>query len=70
MKDNCGVCGEKTPYDEFDHIDIRFFYVEGAGQLCAKCYGEIYGNKTGLFKKDDPRSRSHPFAGSRDIDEG
>ena len=69
MKDNCAACGNKTPYDEFDEVEVRFFYVEGAGQLCAKCYGEIYGNKTGLFKKGDPRSITHPLAGRRDIDE-
>ena len=69
MKDNCMACGKETPYDESDHVDVRFFYVEEIGQLCASCYGEIYGNKTGLFRKDDPRSISHPLAGRHDLDE-
>jgi hypothetical protein len=40
--DNCVMCGEKTKYKRTDHIDIREHYVEGAGQLCEKCYEEIY----------------------------
>ena len=37
-KDKCVVCGSFTEYDEFDHIDKRYFYVEGSGQLCRACY--------------------------------
>ena len=40
--DKCTVCGKETEYDEFDHIDFRNFYVEGAGQLCCQCWNEIY----------------------------
>lgn len=36
----CVMCGAETPYRFNDHIDYRFNYVEGAGQLCEKC-----GNK-------------------------
>ena len=39
-KDNCIVCGVETPYDFETHIDIRIGYIEGAGQLCSKCYSE------------------------------
>ena len=41
-KDPCVCCGIETQYDEFDHIDFRYFYVEGAGQLCVKCFDDIY----------------------------
>ena len=41
-KDKCVSCGLETRYDEFDHIDIRNFYIEGAGQLCCDCYDRIY----------------------------
>lgn len=41
-KDKCVSCGVETQYDEFDHIDFRNFYVEGAGQLCCTCFNEIY----------------------------
>jgi recombinational DNA repair protein (RecF pathway) len=46
MKDKCVMCGEKTAYDELDHIDYRYFYVEGAGQLCPECYNSTYQKKT------------------------
>ena len=41
-KDKCVSCKKETQYDEFDHIDVRHFYIEGAGQLCPECYSEIY----------------------------
>jgi hypothetical protein len=39
----CVICAAETPYRFHDHIDYRFNYVEGAGQLCDKC-----GNKEEL----------------------
>jgi len=36
--EKCVICGEPTQYRFNDHIDYRFNYVEGAGQLCSKCY--------------------------------
>ncbi len=41
-RDNCVCCGNETQYDEFDHIDKRFFYVDGCGQLCAACWNKLY----------------------------
>ena len=38
--EKCVICGADTQYRFNDHIDYRFNYVEGAGQLCNKC-----GNK-------------------------
>ena len=38
--EKCVICGEDTQYRFNDHVDYRFNYVEGAGQLCIKC-----GNK-------------------------
>lgn len=43
-KDHCISCGVETPYDYETHIDIRLGYVEGAGQLCSKCYENIYSD--------------------------
>ena len=37
-KDHCILCGVETPYDFETHIDMRIGYIEGAGQLCSKCY--------------------------------
>ncbi len=42
-KDKCVGCGIETQYDEFDHIDFRNFYIEGAGQLCPDCFDKLYG---------------------------
>ena len=40
--DKCISCGVKTPYTINTHIDMREYYVEGAGQLCVECYEKIY----------------------------
>lgn len=40
--DKCVSCGCETDYPKHMHIAYRFHYVEGAGQLCKKCYDEIY----------------------------
>jgi len=37
-KDTCVLCGAETPYDFNTHIDHRYGYIEGAGQLCKSCY--------------------------------
>ena len=37
-KDTCIMCGKETAYDFETHIDYRYGYVEGAGQLCKSCY--------------------------------
>ena len=37
-KDKCVICGCITEYDRFDHIDKRYHYIEGAGQVCPDCY--------------------------------
>lgn len=42
MKDKCVMCGEETLYDMTDHIDMRYGYVEGAGQLCIDCFEPKY----------------------------
>lgn len=36
--DTCVLCGVETPYKRNTHIDLRIGYIEGAGQLCSKCY--------------------------------
>ena len=35
--EKCVICGEDTQYRFNDHVDYRFNYVDGAGQLCVKC---------------------------------
>lgn len=34
------MCGVETPYEFETHIDFRYGYVEGAGQMCKDCYDD------------------------------
>ena len=44
-KDKCIVCNKDTTYDFDTHIDMRYGYIEGAGQLCVNCYkGDLSSN--------------------------
>ena len=40
--DPCVSCGAYTGYKFSTPVAQRYNYVEGSGQLCAKCYGETY----------------------------
>jgi hypothetical protein len=37
-KEKCVMCGGETQYNIYDHINIRYGYIEGMGQLCNPCY--------------------------------
>jgi hypothetical protein len=37
-KDHCILCGVETIYEKSTHVDMRLGYIEGAGQLCPKCF--------------------------------
>jgi hypothetical protein len=43
--DCCVLCGEPTIYTKSDNINIRYWYVEGAGQLCVECYNKTFKEK-------------------------
>ena len=36
--ETCIMCGKETTTLKSTHIDFRYGYVEGAGQLCRSCY--------------------------------
>jgi hypothetical protein len=36
--ETCIMCGKETTTLKSAHIDFRYGYVEGAGQLCRECY--------------------------------
>lgn len=38
MFEKCIMCDEETSVLKTTHIDFRYEYVEGAGQLCRECY--------------------------------
>ena len=39
-KDKCILCGQDSSYDFETHVDMRVGYIEGAGQLCIKCWNK------------------------------
>tara|TARA_R100001163_G_scaffold728_15_gene1220 strand:+ start:2955 stop:3188 length:234 start_codon:yes stop_codon:yes gene_type:complete len=45
----CVTCGEPTPYKQNTHIDLREHYVEGAGQLCKRCWDDTYNSSHSLI---------------------
>ena len=47
-RDKCVSCDEETQFDEFEHIDFRYFYIEGVGQLCCECYNRLYSKNKGF----------------------
>jgi hypothetical protein len=36
--EDCIMCGKKTTTLKTAHVDFRYGYVEGAGQMCRECY--------------------------------
>lgn len=53
-KEKCVVCGKETLYNVEQHVDTRFDYIEGVGQLCPRCYNNTYDcNIENKRQKDD-----------------
>jgi len=42
MNELCIRCNKPTPYHPNTPITLRRYYVEGSGQLCEKCFYELY----------------------------
>ena len=40
LYEDCIMCGKKTTVSKTTHIDFRDGYIEGAGQLCHRCYNK------------------------------
>lgn len=40
--EKCIQCGCDTEYTRNTPIDLRYHYIEGAGQLCKDCYDKTY----------------------------
>ena len=49
LNEKCVSCGTEVGYTINTHVDSRKGYVEGVGQLCSKCFIEIYNT---INKKD------------------
>lgn len=42
--ERCTLCGVTTKIKKDTPIDRRPYYIEGGGQLCRKCYCDVYGS--------------------------
>lgn len=40
--EKCVLCGKETIYPKDLNVELRDYYVEGAGQLCMDCYFDLY----------------------------
>ena len=38
LYETCIMCGKETTILKTTHVDFRYGYVDGAGQLCRECY--------------------------------
>ena len=45
--DKCACCGCDTGIPKDTPITNRKYYIVGSGQLCSKCYTELYTDKSG-----------------------
>lgn len=43
--EHCVLCGKQTYVRKCLPIEYRDGYIEAVGQLCRKCYSEVYGKK-------------------------
>ena len=46
--ERCVLCWRETDVPKDTPVSQRKYYLEGQGQLCAKCYYELYG--AGVFR--------------------
>ena len=43
--DKCVNCNVLTKFNVLDDINLRQYYIEGAGRLCKKCWRKVYVKK-------------------------
>ena len=49
MKEKCVSCGHETDFNTTTDVNYRFYYIEGGGQLCKKCYDRIFEDTNDEF---------------------
>lgn len=42
--DKCVICHNSTPYSRNLDVSKRSYYIKGVGQLCEKCYHNLYNS--------------------------
>ena len=50
--EKCVLCKKDTTYNFNDHIDMRYGYIEGIGQLCIQCYNRGLNSNHITISKD------------------
>ena len=55
--DVCVMCGKVTSFKKADHINFRYGYIEGTGQLCFICSQTRKMHKTGSYDEDPEWTR-------------
>jgi recombinational DNA repair protein (RecF pathway) len=53
MSDNyekCVLCDIPTTIAVNTPVDNRHFYIEGAGQLCERCWNDVYSEKSNQWQ--------------------
>jgi hypothetical protein len=51
MNELCIRCGKETEYGVSAPVHMRKYYIEGSGQLCEKCFYELYPVPTSFGSK-------------------
>lgn len=47
MKELCVRCGKETEYLISTPIEVRKYFIEGAGQLCPECWRRLWPRQDG-----------------------
>jgi len=49
MNEKCVSCGVITDIHKNTDVNYRFYYVEGGGQLCKKCFDRVFSDENQEF---------------------
>lgn len=50
MNDICVRCGKEAEFDINTPVEMRRWYVEGAGQLCEDCWNKLWPKEEEMKK--------------------
>ena len=52
MNDICVRCGKETEYDINTPLEVRRWYVEGAGQMCEDCWYKLWPTEATQLREE------------------
>lgn len=50
MRERSIRCGRETEYEVSIPVTVREYYIKGSGQLCPRCFQELYSLPSSLEK--------------------